>query len=234
MQARQERTLRAALSAFVCTLVTATLHAAAGGGIPHPLVLALALVLGVALCFGLGGRRVTLAHLVLAIGATQGVLHAAFTFGGSATGASGMAMPSGGASGEAAAGSAGHAHGHAAADAARALADPSAMAMPAGHDGDMLLAHVVAGLVSVCSLRVGADAVRRVARSLALRVGGAMSGAVGALVAAAIAVAAALAEPLVAPRPRRLRADARPRRLVALLAARIQGRRGPPLGALAA
>ena len=229
MQARQERTLRAALSASVCTLVTATLHAAAGGGIPHPLVLALALVLGVALCFGLGGRRVTLAHLVLAIGATQGVLHAAFTFGGSATGASGMAMPSGGASG-----SVGHAHGHAAADAARALAEPSAMAMPAGHDGDMLLAHVVAGLISVCSLRVGADAVRRVARSLVLRVGGAMSGAVGALVAAAIAVAAALAEPLVAPRPRRLRADARPRRLVALLAARIRGRRGPPLGALAA
>ena len=229
MQARQERTLRAALSAFVCTLVTATLHAAAGGGIPHPLVLALALVLGVALCFGLGGRRVTLAHLVLAIGATQVVLHAAFTFGGSATGASGMAMPSGGASG-----SAGHAHGHAAADAARALADPSAMAMPAGHDGDMLLAHVIAGLISVCSLRVGADAVRRVARSLALRVGGAISGAVGALVAAAIAVAAALAEPLVAPRPRRLRADARPRRVVALLAARIRGRRGPPLGALAA
>ncbi|RII91280.1 hypothetical protein DZF95_10355, partial [Clavibacter michiganensis] len=180
MQARQERTLRAALSAFVCTLVTATLHAAAGGGIPHPLVLALALVLGVALCFGLGGRRVTLAHLVLAIGATQGVLHAAFTFGGSATGASGMATSSGGASG-----SVGHAHGHAAADAARALADPSAMAMPAGHDGDMLLAHVIAGLISVCSLRVGADAVRRVARSLALRVGGAISGAVGALVAAA-------------------------------------------------
>lgn len=105
MQARQERTLRAALSAVVCTLVTATLHAAAGGGIPHPLVLALALVLGVALCFGLGGRRVTLAHLVLAIGATQGVLHAAFTFGGSAIGASGMAMPSGGASGAGSAGS---------------------------------------------------------------------------------------------------------------------------------
>ena len=33
MQARQERTLRAALSALVCTLVTATAHAAAGGGI---------------------------------------------------------------------------------------------------------------------------------------------------------------------------------------------------------
>ncbi|RII85174.1 hypothetical protein DZF92_15230, partial [Clavibacter michiganensis subsp. insidiosus] len=159
MQARQERTLRAALSAFVCTLVTATLHAAAGGGIPHPLVLALALVLGVALCFGLGGRRVTLAHLVLAIGATQGVLHAAFTFGGSATGSSGMAMPVG------TAGSAGHVHGHAAADAARALAGSSAMAMPADHDGAMLLAHVIAGIVSVCSLRAGADAVRRVARA---------------------------------------------------------------------
>ncbi|RIJ49018.1 hypothetical protein DZG00_12060, partial [Clavibacter lycopersici] len=116
MQARQERTLRAALSALVCTLVTATAHAAAGGGIPHPLVLALALVLGVALCFALGGRRVTLAHLVLAIGATQGVLHAAFTYGGSATGsgtaASGMAV--GGATSGAAA-SAGHSHAHAAA-----------------------------------------------------------------------------------------------------------------------
>ncbi|OUE20805.1 hypothetical protein BFL34_01623 [Clavibacter michiganensis] len=230
MQARQERTLRAALSAFVCTLVTATLHAAAGGGIPHPLVLALALVLGVALCFGLGGRRVTLAHLVLAIGATQGVLHAAFTFGGSATGSSGMAMPAP----AGAVASAGHLHGHAAADAARALVDPSAMAMPADHDGAMLLAHVIAGIISVCSLRAGADAVRRVARALALRVGGALTGAVGALVGAAVALAAALAEPAAAPRPRRLAVDLRPARPVALLAARIQGRRGPPLGALAA
>lgn len=230
MQARQERTLRATLSALVCTLVTATLHAAAGGGIPHPLVLGLALVAGVTLCFALGGRRVTLAHLVLAIGATQGVLHAAFTFGGSGLGAggSGMAMPP--------AGSPAHDHAHAAADAARALAagPSSAMAMPADHEGAMLLAHVIAGLVSICSLRVGADAVRRVARALALRVGGAISGAAGALVAAAVAVAAALAEPLVAPRPRRISADARPRRLVALLSARIQGRRGPPLVALAA
>ncbi|RII96925.1 hypothetical protein DZF97_17455, partial [Clavibacter nebraskensis] len=155
------------------TLVTATAHAAAGGGIPHPLVLGLALVAGVALCFALGGRRVTLAHLVLAIGATQGVLHAAFTFGGSGLGASGsgMAMPT--------AGSPAHDHGRAAADAARALAagPSSATAMPADHDAAMLLAHVIAGLVSVCSLRVGADAVRRVARALALRVGGAISGA---------------------------------------------------------
>ncbi|MFT2691568.1 hypothetical protein [Clavibacter zhangzhiyongii] len=234
MQARQERTLRAALSALVCTLVTATAHAAAGGGIPHPLVLGLALVAGVALCFALGGRRVTLAHLVLAIGATQGVLHAAFTFGGSGLGVDGSGMAAGAAGGTA--GSAAHDHAHAAgAAAARALAAPSsAMAMPADHDGAMLLAHVIAGILSVCSLRAGADAVRRVARALALRVGGAISGAAGALVAAAVAVAAALAEPLVTPRPRRIRADARPRRLVALLAARIRGRRGPPLGALAA
>ncbi|MBM7025264.1 hypothetical protein, partial [Clavibacter zhangzhiyongii] len=213
MQARQERTLRAALSALVCTLVTATAHAAAGGGIPHPLVLGLALVAGVALCFALGGRRVTLAHLVLAIGATQGVLHAAFTFGGSGLGVDGPDGPdmAAGAAG-ATAGSAAHDHAHAAGAAARALAAPSsAMAMPADHDGAMLLAHVIAGILSVCSLRVGADAVRRVARALALRVGGAISGAAGALVAAAVAVAAALAEPLVAPRPRRIRADARPR-----------------------
>ncbi|WP_243668180.1 hypothetical protein [Clavibacter michiganensis] len=125
MQARQERTLRAALSAFVCTLVTATLHAAAGGGIPHPLVLALALVLGVALCFGLGGRRVTLAHLVLAIGATQGVLHAAFTFGGSAIGSGpgpGSGMDMGGAASGAASASVGHSHAHAAADVESLLA----------------------------------------------------------------------------------------------------------------
>ncbi len=236
MQARQERTLRAALSAFVCTLVTATLHAAAGGGIPHPLVLALALVLGVALCFGLGGRRVTLAHLVLAIGATQGVLHAAFTFGGSAIGSGpGSGMDMGGAASGAASASVGHSHAHAAADAARALAGPSAMAgMPAAHDGAMLLAHVIAGLVSVCSLRAGADAIRRVVRALALRVGAAVGGAVGMLVGAAVALAAALAEPAAAPRPRRLATDLRPVRLESLLAARIRGRRGPPLAALAA
>ena len=226
MQARQERMRRAALSALVCTLVTATAHAAAGGGIPHPLVLGLALVAGIVLCFALGGRRVTIAHLVPAIGATQGVLHTAFTFGGS-----GMAAGGGMAAGS---GPAGHAHAHAAAEAARALADPVAMAMPAGHDGAMLLAHVIAGLISVCSLRAGADAVRRVVRALAVRMGGAIAGAVGALVAAAVAVAAALAEPAVAPRPGRLAADVRPARAVSLLAARIRGRRGPPLGVLAA
>ncbi|KZC95400.1 hypothetical protein, partial [Clavibacter tessellarius] len=182
MQARQERMRRAALSALVCTLVTATAHAAAGGGVPHPLVLGLALVAGVVLCFALGGRRVTLAHLALAVGATQGVLHAAFTFGGSGMGAGG------GMAGGSAASLAGVGHGHAlaAAEAARALADPGAMAMPADHDGAMLLAHVIAGLISVCSLRAGADAVRRVVRALAVRVRGAISGAVGALVAAAV------------------------------------------------
>ena len=226
MQARQERTLRAALSASVCTLVTATLHAAAGGGIPHPLVLGLALVLGVALCFALGGRRVALAPLVLAIGATQGVLHAAFTFGGSAIA---PGMPLG------ATASAGHDHAHATADAARVLAGGSAMAgMPAGHDGAMLLAHVIAGIVSVCSLRAGADALRRVVRALALRVGAAVGGAVGSLVRAAVALAAALAAPAAAPRPRQLATDLRPARPVSLLSARIQGRRGPPRGALAA
>jgi len=244
VQARQARMRRAALSALVCTLVTATAHAAAGGGLPHPLVLGLALVAGVVLCFALGGRRVTLAHLVLAIGATQGVLHAAFTFGGSGMAAAGGAAAGGAAGGSAgsaagaASGSAaasGHGHAHAAAaDAARALADPGAMAMPADHDGAMLLAHVIAGLISVCSLRAGADAVRRVARALAVRVGGAISGAVGALVAAAVAVAAALAEPAVAPRPGRLAADVRPARLVSLLTARIRGRRGPPRSLLAA
>ena len=241
MQARQARMRRAALSALVCTLVTATAHAAAGGGIPHPLVLGLALVAGVVLCFALGGRRVTLAHLVLAIGATQGVLHAAFTFGGSGMAAAGGAAggsagsAAGAASGSAAASGHGHAQAHAAAaDAARALADPGAMAMPADHDGAMLLAHVIAGLISVCSLRAGADAVRRVAWALTVRVGGAISGAVGALVAAAVAVAAALAEPAVAPRPGRLAADVRPARLVSLLTARIRGRRGPPRGLFAA
>jgi len=226
VQARQARMRRAVLSALVCTLVTATAHAAAGGGIPHPLVLGLALVAGVVLCFGLGGRRVTLAHLVLAIGATQGVLHLAFTYGGSGMSAGGAMA---GASGPAA-----HGHAHASAGAARALAAPGAMAMPAGHDDAMLFAHLVAGLITVCSLRAGADAVRRVARALAVRVGGAISGAVGALVAAAVAVAAALAEPAVAPRPGRLAADLRPARLVSLLSARIRGRRGPPLGLLAA
>lgn len=233
MQARQERTLRAALSSLVCTLVTATAHAAAGGGIPHPLVLALALVLGVVLCSALGGRRVTVAHLVLAVGATQGVLHAAFTFGGSSVAGRGAGGSGAGTAGD----TAGHAHA-AAADAARALADRAGMSamsgMPAGHDGAMLLAHVIAGLVSVCSLRAGADALRRVLRALALGVGAVVAGAVGALAGAAVALAAALAEPAVAPRPLRLAAEARPALPASLVAVRTRGRRGPPPVALAA
>lgn len=194
MQGRRERMARAVLSAGVGTSVTAAAHVAGGGTFPPTLLLLLVFVLGVLACFGLGGRRVTLPRLVLAIGALQGLLHALFTVAGP------MAAPS------ASATTGGHGHLH-----------DVAMVMPVDlgdHGGSMVGSHVVAGLVTIVSLRLGTAAIRQLGRALLVRL--------VTLVASVVT--------LVTPhRPAGVpRVDDAPRRLVSLRLATSRVLRGPP------
>jgi len=203
VDARRQRMLRAALSAGVSTLVTAAAHALGGGAFPPALLLGTAVVVSVLVCFALGGRRVTLPRLVVAVAATQGLLHAVFTLAG------GMAPMTGDPA--AAAGGAGGAHaGHHLPGAATVLPELAAGA----HDGSMVGAHVVAGLVTIASLRVGTSAVRQLVRALGL-----------VLVRLVVRVTA-----LVVPhRPRgAVRVERAPRPLVTLLLATTRALRGPP------
>lgn len=136
------------LSAGVSTLVTAAAHSIGGGAFPAPLLVAAVFVASVLLCFALLGRRTTLFGLVPAIAGTQFLLHLVFSFTGD---------------GATLVGGAEHAGHH-------GSAIPMAIDMSAAaHHEGMLIAHVVAGLVTVASLRLGAGAIRQVLASLLLR-----------------------------------------------------------------
>ncbi|WP_284233241.1 hypothetical protein [Arenivirga flava] len=209
---RQERMARAVLSAGVGTLLTAAAHSVGGGAFPAPLVLALVFALSVLLSFALAGRRVTVPWLLASVGATQLLLHAAFTATGDGATLTGDTV--------------GHAH-HAVAGipagAAAHHAVAGIVAGTAGHHEGMLWAHVAAGLVTVASMRLGAGALRRalaaVAPALARRIALALS---------------LLRQPVLRPAPVRAHAaTASPHPLVALLAAAVEARRGPPSAASA-
>ena len=200
MDARRQRMLRAALSAGVSTLVTAAAHALGGGTFPPALLLGTAVVVSVLVCFALGGRRVTLPRLVVAVAATQGLLHAVFTLAG------GMAPMT---DDQGAGGTGGTHAGHHL---------PGAAVLPelaaGAHDGSMVGAHVVAGLVTIASLRAGTSAVRQLVRAL------------GLVLVRLVARVAALVVPH---RPRgAVRVERAPRPLVTLLLATTRALRGPP------
>ena len=235
MLARQERMLRAVLSTSVGVLVTATAHSLGGGAFPPPLLLALVFVAGVLGCFAAGGRRVALPNLVVAIGLLQGLLHVVFSLGHASAGVDPTRASSTGSGGHGA-----HAHLASLPDVGAATGDMGAMP-----SGTMVWAHVVAGLVTIVSLRLGASAVRSLARSITVRVAAAVAsshlgGVVRALVtalASAVDAVAALADPAAVPRRRRRRLDesswASPARRTSTLLGTTRGLRGPPVGVLA-
>lgn len=245
MLARQERMLRAVLSTSVGVLVTATAHSLGGGAFPPPLLLALVFVAGVLGCFAAGGRRVALPNLVVAIGLLQGLLHVVFSLGHGSVGHGSVGHGSVGVDPTSAssAGSTGHgAHAHLVTMPDVAAASGDMGAMPSG---TMLWAHVVAGVVTIIALRLGASAVRQLARSVAVTVGTAIATShlgrlvtalITALVAALASAITALVDPVALVRRRqRLVGEhvrAACRRASALLGT-TRGLRGPPVGVLA-
>ena len=206
MQARRDRALRAVLSAAVSTLLTAAAHAAAGGALPHPLLLALVLAAGTLVCLALGGARLRLVTLVPAVAVVQGLLHLAFSTAGGAAPAGTPLTPG--------------VHRHA------ALVLPGVVEAHGAH-GSMLGAHVLSGLVTVVALRLAAGSLRRAVGALALQVGGPVRQVLARLLVL-LARDVASARPVVgAGVPVR-----RPvRRPVSLRLATSRVLRGPPAGA---
>ena len=245
MLARQERMLRAVLSTSVGVLVTATAHSLGGGAFPPPLLLALVFVAGVLGCFAAGGHRVALPNLVVAIGLLQGLLHVTFSIGHGSLGHGSVGHGSVGVDPTSASstGSTGHgAHAHLVTMPDVAAASGDMGAMPSG---TMVWAHVVAGVVTIIALRLGASAVRQLARSVAVTVGTAIATShlgrlvtalITALVAALASAITALVDPvaLVRRRHRLVRESvwAACRRASSLLGT-TRGLRGPPVGVLA-
>lgn len=245
MLARQERMLRAVLSTSVGVLVTATAHSLGGGAFPPPLLLALVFVAGVLGCFAAGGRRVALPNLVVAIGLLQGLLHVVFSLGHGSVGHGSLGHVSVGVDPTSAssAGSTGHgAHAHLVTMPDVAAASGDMGAMPSG---TMLWAHVVAGVVTIIALRLGASAVRQLARSVAVTVGTTIASShlgrlvtalITALVAALASAITALVDPVALVRRRQRLVGEHVRaacRRASSLLGTTRGLRGPPVGVLA-
>ena len=134
MRARLARTIRGWSVALLAGVLSAALHASAGGGFPAPGVMLLAVVLAGLLSTVLVGRTPSLPRAAAAVTAGQLTFHTVFTTLGDSGGVA--LLPSG---------HAGHA-GH-----GTLVSEVSAHA--ADHSGPgMLLAHVVAGLASALLL----------------------------------------------------------------------------------
>lgn len=157
MDTRAARLARASVTASVSTLVTAVSHAAAGGAAPHPALLLVAFALALLFCLALTGRTLSAPRLVIAVGASQALLHGVFAMAGPppaallhagpahAAGMPGMDHPTG----------PGMAGGGGLADLAGrhgAGASLEAAAHAGTIDGAMILAHVFAGLLTVLAL----------------------------------------------------------------------------------
>lgn len=224
MTTRQERLARAVVLAATSTLATATAHVAGGGALPPTLLLLLVAVLGTGASLALGGRRVTLPRLVLAAGTTQLLLHGLFTVAGGhhagtgraadavpgGAGATGASGPLGTSPGADVASLAGHVHG------STVLPSGDLVAAAGQHGGSMVLAHVVAAIVTVLAVRVGASALRAVVRAVTLRL------------VAVVALVVALGEPRRPLLPSVVGASRAPARPVAARLVTTRVLRGPP------
>jgi hypothetical protein len=161
MRARLARTLRGWSVALLAGVLSAALHASAGGGFPAPAVLLLAVLLAGLLSTVLVGRTPSVPRTLAAVAAGQLTFHTVFTTLGDAGAVALVPSPHAGHPG----------HGTLVAEVA---AHPTA-----AHSGPaMLLAHVVAGLASALLLahseralaattRAARFTLRRLSRSLA-------------------------------------------------------------------
>jgi hypothetical protein len=132
---RWSRVARGSAADTVSVFVAAFSHSVAGGSLPGVTGIALCLALSVLVCVALTGRCLPLARLAVSVAISQAMYHWLFgALGSGAVFASGGRMP-------------GHVH-----DVA--LAIPAAA--PHAHTaGDMLLAHIVAAIVTILLLAFG-------------------------------------------------------------------------------
>jgi hypothetical protein len=137
MTSRGIRTARGIAAACFAVFVAALFHDAAGGGLPSPLAVALALAFAAPLCIALAGRRITLWRQAASVAVSQLLLHLLFGLGGDSTGTT-LNAP------------VGHLH----AGMQIGITGGHAVAMR-DDTAPMLLAHVAAAIVTVAALRHG-------------------------------------------------------------------------------
>ena len=151
MRARPARSVRGWSVTLLAGVLTAALHASAGGGFPAPAVMLLAVLLAGLFSTLLVGRTPSRPSLAAAVAAGQLTFHTVFTTLGDSTGVTLFPSPH--------AGHAGH---------ATLVAGVSAH-QAADHSGPgMLLAHAVAGLVSALLLAHSERALAAMKRTAAL------------------------------------------------------------------
>jgi hypothetical protein len=142
MDSRWARVGRGTIAAAIATFVAAFSHALGGDAAPSWFGVGASFVLSLAVCTALSGRSLSWWRLAASVAVSQVLFHVLFS-GPGATAASG------------------HAH-----DAASVAAN----AMPAmdAHDDRMILAHVIAGIITLLALRFGERAFWSVADSARL------------------------------------------------------------------
>jgi hypothetical protein len=144
MHSRTDRLARGSVAAGIATFVAALSHAAGGGTFPSPIVLALAFVVSVGWCTVVIGRRFSWPRVSSAVLASQALFHG--TFGLAGPGGAHVVAQSGG-------------HGAHATGLGGTTLTVVHDAAEHGHDGaPMVLAHLLAAVVTIVALRLGDSA----------------------------------------------------------------------------
>jgi len=143
---RRHRVVASALVALVATLVAASAHALAGGGIPSVVAVASALLVSLALGMIVVGRRLTRARVATGVALDQLVFHTLFSFFG-ASGASTAATTGG------------HHGGH-------GMLEVTLAASPTASTTLMAVNHLGAALIAYGMLRHGVAALASIVAAL--------------------------------------------------------------------
>lgn len=149
-QPRATRVLRGSLAAAIATFLALVSHVTAGGQMPGWVGIVVPLVLSLAVCTALAGRRLSLWRLSVAVAVSQVLFHTLFVLGTFAPSSS-----TGGAT---------HPHAHAAVSMPVGVAATTSTHLHA--EGWMLVLHGVAAVVTVAALYRGERACHRL-RSIA-------------------------------------------------------------------
>lgn len=186
MNPRAVRLARGAAVTATAVALASTAHLLAGGAAPGLAGLAIAFVLGTVLGTAvLSGHRLTVVRTAATIVGGQAIFHAVFTWG------AGAPMP----------GASPSAHAHALTSAFAPLAQD---AVPVHSDSGMLIAHVVAGLLSLAVLLVEQRLLDRLvdrARRAVLRVLAVASPALLPIVPLRLSASRISTHPATAPAP---------------------------------
>ena len=141
MNSRWARVIRGTIAAGVATFVAAFSHTIAGGTAPSWFGVGASFVLSLAACTALSGRTLSWWRLAASVAVSQMLFHALFSGSGESLAAAGHDMGAG-----------------------------STMVMPAMNSQDdwMILAHVIAGIITLLALRFGERAFWSIADSARL------------------------------------------------------------------